>query len=153
MFALPETMPEPTSTVTRSGKFGYHQQVRRDVTTSWVLNPEASGLESEPKVVVTLTTSHWGDRKKFSSTLTWGTEETRPLHPADGSGTYTSSCWSSNHLMKTVHTAGVARYSVKAMEEFHQTSLAQTKVYWGMGPEQVFEQAAEMSGLTQMQEV
>ena len=139
-----ETMPQPTSTVVKSGKSPYGH-VEREVKTSFVLNPEADGQSSSAEqVVVTVTTRHSGESKSFYTSVTWVTQH------QDGAFAVTK--WGSDHMSKRIHSAGVARYSVKAMEAFHATSMAQVKVYWDMGVSEVFHEAAERNGLFATQE-
>ena len=138
-----ETMPAPSSTVVKSGK-NYFGQTERNVTTRWILNP--SGDEMVDKVVVEVTTSHNGDRKQFNTSVTWATIKTEARHASDGPGTYTSWCWGSDHTMKTVRTAPVARYSATAMQAHHAGAMEVVEQYW----EQVvpvFHEAAERTGI------
>lgn len=135
-----ETMPEPTSTKVKSGKYGPYNQTKREVTTRWVLNPEAEGV---PKVVVDLFTSHRGETKRFYTTLTWATVE-----PAVEGSPFMVETWASDHRMLGVLSAPVARYSQKAMEAHHEVALAAVEAnmgYYGA----VFQQAAERNGLTE----
>ena len=150
MYEIPTTCPAPTSTRTRNGKYGYHQQVRRDVTTTWVLNPEAEGV---PQIRVTLTTSHgesWNRYVKtsgYSSRMTWGTFE-----PAEPGSVFSVETWSSdNAMMSAQPMVVVARHSLKAMEAAHAAALTEVEQrFEHFAP--IFEQAATRSGLTEMAE-
>lgn len=137
-----ETVPEGSETTVKSGKFGPYQQVKREVRTRWVLNPEAEGV---PKVVVDLTTNHWGERKQFSTTLTWATVE-----PAVPGSPFMVETWGSDHMMLRVHSTPVARYSVKAMEAHHEAAMAVMEQYWE-NSKRVFRQAVEASGLAEVE--
>ena len=137
-----ETMPSPASTETKSGKYGPYGQTKREVKTRWVLNPEAEGV---PKVVVDLFTSHWGDRKVLSTSLTWGT-----IEPTVPGSQFHVETWSSSNKMVRIHTTPVARYSVKAMEAHHEAAMGMVTDFWGTGVEQVFVEAAGHSGLMEM---
>jgi hypothetical protein len=150
MFQMPESLPEPTSTKTRNGKYGYHQQVQRDVTTTWVLNPESEGV---PQIRVTLTTSHgesWMSYQKtsgYSSTMTWSTFE-----PAEPGSVFSVETWSSDNAMKrVVPMVVVPRHSLKAMEAAHAAALAEVAERFSHFA-YIFEQAATKSGLTEMAE-
>lgn len=134
-----ETMPSPASTKTRSGKYGPFQQVRRDVRTRWVLNPEAEGV---PQIVVDLTTYHYGDSKRYGTSLTWGTVE-----PTTPGSVFHVETWASDHAMKQVAVTPVARYSVKTMEAHHAAALAEVEQRFSHFA-YVFTEAAERSGLT-----
>ena len=133
-----ESMPEGGTTTVKSGKYGPYNQVRREVRTRWVLNPESEG----PKVVVDLTTYHYADSKQFSTSLTWGTVE-----PAVEGSTFMVETWSSDHTMLRTHVRPVARYSVKAMEAHHEYALSVVANRWDHA-RVVFAEAAERSGLT-----
>lgn len=142
-----ETVPDGAETTVKSGKYGPYSQVKREVKTRWVLNPEAEGV---PKVVVDLVTSHWGERKQFSTTLTWGTVKQVQKHPADGPGVLAIETWGSDHMMVRVHSTPVARYSVKAMEAHHEAAMAVVEEQWE-GAKRVFEQAVEANGLAEVE--
>ena len=131
------SMPDPTATVVKSGK-GSYGQTQREVKTTWVLNPEAEGV---PQVVVALTTYHYGNRKMFSSSMTWGTRE-----PAVPGSVFSVETWASDHKQVRVYTSPVARYSVKAMESHHAVALTEVEAHWETCYA-VFAEAAERSGL------
>ncbi len=134
------TVPGTVKTVVRSGKYGVYNQVQRDVTTTWVLNPEAHA-EGSDAIRVSLTTSHRGESKQFSSVLTWDTLEA----PKDGS-VFSVSRWSSDHPLKQIHRVSVARYSVKAMEAHHAVALDVLEQYWDEGVSSVFSEALAQVG-------
>ena len=134
-------MPEGTTTV-KSGKFGPYNQVKREAETRYFLSPEGEAS----RVVVDVTTHHDPDSKVFRSTITWGTLETRPLHEADGSGSYTVYSWSSDHAYVVLGRTPVARYSVKALEAEHARILAALAARPSY-VEHVFAEAAEAVGL------
>ncbi len=133
-----EHFVSPDTTVVRSGKYGPYQQQRRDVTSTWVLNPEAEGV---PSVCVTLTTSHWGERKEFASRLTW---ETR--RPAEPGSPFSITTWGSDHTSLGVHTVRVQRYAKSKMEQHHTEALAAMEDHW-LGARRVFAEAIERNGL------
>lgn len=142
MYQIPTSLPEPTSTKTRNGK-GSYGQVQRDVTTSWVLNPEqvAEGL---PAVVVSLTTSHWGERKQYASMMTWETRSTE--------GAFSITTWGSDHMTWRPLTSPAARHSLKAMEAHHEAALAVVAESPGAFM-QIFAEAADRNGLRVAEEV
>lgn len=147
MFALPESFPQPTSSRTRNGKYGYHQQVQRDVTSTWVLNPEAEGV---PSVRVTLTTSHSVSYQRFEkssayvSTMTWGTHE-----PAIEGSVFSVETWSSDNASVRISSSLTPRHSLKAMQAQHEAALQMAADYWDSGTQVkgVFLDAATKSGL------
>lgn len=142
-----ESMPEGGTTTVKSGKFGPYNQVKREAQTRWVLNPG-----EHTTVVVDLTTYHSPESKCFFSTLTWGTVETKPLHPSDGQGVFSVYCWGSDHVSKRLPSVPVARYSVKALEAHHEVALAQVANRFSHFA-YVFEEAAERNGLGEYAEV
>lgn len=137
-FVLPVSLPAPTSTVTRNGK-GAYGQTQRDVTTTWVLNPEATGTKHDEVTVVTLTTSHWGESRCYSSHLTWQTKHT--------DGAFAVSTWGSDHASWRPLSTRCARHSLAAMQAHHAEALALTESLFAEQPRAVFAEAALRTGL------
>jgi len=146
MFEMPTSLPEPASTKTKNGK-GPYGQMQREVKTRWVLNPEAeaAGL---PTVFVDLTTYHYGERKMYSSMLTWGTKE-----PAKEGSVFSVETWGSDHASWRPLSTPAARHSLKAMEAHHADALAEVARNWVACTEPVFFHAAHRCGLLVAEEV
>lgn len=144
MFESFESLPESTTTV-KSGKYGPYNQTKREAQTRWVLNP-GEGVQ----VVVDLTTTHRPESKTFSSTITWGTVETKPFHPSDGKpegAVWSVYSWGSDHKMMHIKRDPVARYSVKALEAHHAEAMTVFEALYEQQFASVFVEAAERNGL------
>jgi hypothetical protein len=138
------SLPVPTETRVRSGKYGPYGQTHRDVDTRWVLNPD-----DDERVRVTLSTSHRAERKQFATTLTWGT-----VRSAEPGSAFQVETWASDHAYVTVLVAPCARYSEKGMREHHATALALLAECFDpeIGDRRVpavFEEAARNIGVTE----
>lgn len=146
MFQMPETLPAPSSTKTKNGK-GWYGQTEREVKTRWVLNPEEAAAGADA-VVVDLTTYHYGERKQYSSMLTWGTVEA----PKEGSVFHVET-WASDHTSWRPLTKACARHSLKAMESHHAEALLMCETLFASHAANVFFDAAMRGGLMVTEEV
>lgn len=135
-----ESLPGGGTTTVKSGQYGPFNQTKREAKTRWVLNPADEGV---PQVVVDLTTSHYGDRKQFSTSLTWAKVE-----PAVPGSAFHVETWGSDHTMIRVRTAPCPRYSQKAMEAHHALALETLEEHFAGAFAPVFDEAAERTGLT-----
>lgn len=106
-----ESLPAPTSTTVKSGKYGPFQQTKREATTRFEIGETPSGL-----AVVEVITSHDPDSKVFRAYCTWGR--------VSSEGGFSVFSWSSDHAYKALLRDPVARYSKKALEEAHGRVLA-----------------------------
>lgn len=134
-----DTLPEPTETRERSGKYPPYGQTHRDIDTRYVLGVNADG----DTVRVTVSTSHRPESKAFRTTCTWGL-----VRAAEPGSPFLVETWASDHKVTMVHqTYDVARYSLARMQDHHQRALASLRSSWDFH-RQVFEEAAREGRLT-----